>query len=430
MDPGKNRPAAKDALHFLIATEYPITTLDATTYGAVTGKMPDSAMSIHSLDLAVVDASSIASTAPVVGRAEFSGFDLAVTPLGPLGIQTASKHYDGILGGDLLRRYALRLSYQPDEDCRLPWSNGLFPTLTFFQEVTDENKELAADGFAVIFFDLAGGGKFLLSGNSHDFGATRVAVGACIQPAAFDPTEIPPDTVTDQDALDSQIPVTGTDAFLLIATGTIPLVLGKGFFDRLTSRPSGDATNAYPLQDGLLYQPEGPLQAQVTSISRIALVGDTSDGLGPCAELARRRRIEWIRQNKTKEEWVSGTWHISTAGPAMAEFDGQRTDARATASLDVYVIPDESALLQGIRFELGNKLPEVDGLVGHEFLRHFDIILDYPKERLILRCSSYQAAQDGACSQRAETGPCCDDQGRCICPRNQTCCQYPATTIP
>ena len=430
LDPAEKRPTAEEAFHFLIGTEYPLTTLDASTYTEIGGSSPTGSMAIQSVDLAVVDASSIAPTDQVVGRAEFDGFDLAVAPIGPLGTDSGAKHYDGILGGDLLTRYALRLSYQPDLDCRLPWSDALFPTLTFFREFTDENDELAEDGFAVISFDISGGGKFLLSGDSHDFKATRIGIGACIQPAPFDPADLDPADVPDQDALDDAIPVTGTNAFLLVATGTVPVVLGAAFFERLKAAADGDATATYSVRDGTLYQPQGPVEAKVTNIERIALVGDTSDGLAPCGELARRRRIAWILAHKTEKEWASGTWHISTAGPAVAEFDGHRTDATAIASLDAYVIPDESTLLQGVRFELGNDLPEVDGFVGHEFLRHFEFILDYPNERLILRCAAYKSTPDDQCPSDDSNAPCCDTKRRCTCPANQPCCQYPATKIP
>ena len=430
LDPATDRPTAEEAFHFLIGTEYPLTTLDASTYAEVSGDSPTARMSLHSVDLAVVDASSIAPTDQVVGRAEFDGFNLAVTHIAPLGTDLGFKHYDGILGGDLLTRYALRLSYQPDVDCRLPWSDAIFPTLTFFREFTDENDELAEDGFAVISFDIAGGGKFLLSGDSHDFKATRIGIGACIQPAPFDPADLAPESVPDRDALDAAIPVTGTDAFLLVATGTVPIVIGEAFFERLKEGTTGDSTTTYPVRNGTLYQPQGPVAAEVTNIERIALVGDTSDGLAPCGELARRRRIAWILAHKTEKEWASGTWRISTAGPAVAEFDRDRTDATATARLDAYVIPDESTLLQGMRFELGNDLPEVDGFVGHEFLRHFEFVLDYPSERLILRCASYRSSGDDQCPSDDPHAPCCDTKRRCTCPANQPCCQYPATRIP
>ncbi len=430
LDPADHRPSAGEVSHFLIATEYPLTTLDASAYAQAAGNAPPDGLSIHPIDLAVVDASSIAPTDPVVGRAEFEGFDLLVAHLPRLGTDRASRSYDGILGGDLLRRYAMRLAYQPDVECRLPWSNAQFPTVTFFREVTDENDELAADGFAVISFDLSGGGRFLLSGQGHDFGATRIGVGACVEPDPFDPQDIPEDSVGDQDALAAAIPVTGTDAFLLVATGTVPMVFGESFFSRLTAGQTQDASSQHQLRDGSIFEQDGTIRAKVTRLSRVVLVGDTSDGLGPCGELARRRRIAWIRTHKTPEKWDSGPWHVSTAGPAVVEFDGDRSDATATASLDAYVIPDTSSLFQGIRFELGSDLPQIDGLVGHEFLRHFEVILDYPKQRLILRCSPYQSQQNGACNSETQTAPCCDEKGRCVCPSTVPCCQYPATKIP
>ena len=165
IDPGSDPPPGSEAIDLLVGTEYPITTLDASTYAAVySGDGPDSGdMVLKTLKLAVVDNRSTIpdpALAPVVGRAIFKNFRTVIMGVPPIGPGGATQQYKGILGGNLLRRYAVRLHYGADPECVLPWNpTARFPTVTFIQEYSDDNKDLASDGFAAWGFNLAGGGQ-------------------------------------------------------------------------------------------------------------------------------------------------------------------------------------------------------------------------------------------------------------------------------
>ncbi|MCD6500078.1 MAG: hypothetical protein J7M25_17435 [Deltaproteobacteria bacterium] len=429
LNPGDEPPNADHARRFLLATEYPITTVDATAYQEVTGhSVADSSTAVMSL--AVVDALSMAKQDPVVGRAEFFDFRGWIAPLPSIGTSDHMAQYSGILAGDLLRAYAIRLAYQDDPECHLPWSDEQFATISFIQEFSDTSKELGRDGFAVLHIHLSGGGHYLVGGDSRNLGATRIGVGICIEPDPFDLSTIALSDVVDQEDLVSKIPVSGTDAYLLVATGTLPLVLGHNAFQRLKAAGADRSPpETYESTPKMLYQQSEAIEAEATTITRIAVVGNSSDGLGPCGELARSRRTQWIHTYRSEADWTSGAWKLTHGSAAVAEFDGSRDATAGTGRLDVYAVPDESNLLQGIRFEVGADLPQVDGLIGHEFLRRFQMIIDYPGSRLVLRCARYRLPSGQTCDATAvETNgeSCCESTGRCLCPMSSPCCQYPA----
>jgi hypothetical protein len=50
------------------------------------------------------------------------------------------------------------------------------------------------------------------------------------------------------------------------------------------------------------------------------------------------------------------------------------------------IVADTEPLLQALRDELRPDLPEVDGILGVDALRPLQLELDYPNERMLLRC--------------------------------------------
>lgn len=432
--PGDLPPLASQVSRFLLATEVPITTVDVATFAAATGDSTDNLSLRFASDtvLAVVDAISMAADDPVVGRALFSGFSFLVQPIPALGPGGGTRQYEGLLGGDLLRRYAVRICYEPDPQCVLPWVDPQqrFSTITFIQEVSDSDRELSADGFSVIRFGLAGGGTMVLNDKAVNFGATRVPVGACLGARPFDPLQFypaeldPPDAtaipVSNMEQLHELIPESGASLFLLVATGTFPLILGRGAFERLLSRsesPPATTPSSFFLM-------EGEVEADRTEIPWLALTGNASSDLSPCGELARRRRIAWIRYWGMDQK--DGTWRLDEKGASVA---------RISSPIATYVIEDTTDLFQGIRFEMTPGSPQIDGMVGHDFLKHYEMVLDYPEGRLIMRCAScFQPdLQTEICPPMetldASSMSCCDTS-RCICPSSAPCCQLPITDRP
>lgn len=431
VDPGPEPPLGEEARSFLVATELPITTIDSTAYAEIAGldaPFEDSPV-LREISLAVVDNQSTLPNppeAPVVGRAEFTNVRSFITPIPPIGVEGSTTAYGGVVGGDLLRRYAVRLYYGEDPECILPWApNERFPTIKLIREYADNNKELARDGFSVWSFRLAGGGRYMLDGKEYNFSSTRVGVSACVEPAPFNPADLDPETVSSLDELTDLIPPSGTNAFLLVATGTIPIVFGESSFKRV--HPQWEPSYAARLQTL-----QGRITADATRIERIALLGSVSDDRSPCLELAHRRRIHWIRYWKDPAEWRDGAFTINSLGAPAAVLDTQRTTSATPIRLDAYVVPDTSKLLQGLRFETTPTIPQIDGLVGHQFLSQFETVIDYPGSRVLFRCSDYQPPGEEGCppAEELQGGSCCEPNGRCVCHSSSPCCQLPRTLKP
>lgn len=443
-------PTPADTLRFLVATESAQTVVDRVAIGGRTGDATGTT-EVERIRLGVADAVSDR----VAVRAAFWDARSLVMDLPPLGPAGQQRRYDGILGGNLLRKYAVRLHLRPDlARCRLPWEPGAptWPSITFSPDYSDKRSELALDGYGVIRFNLAGGGNAVVQDAQFDFKATRVAVGACVQPQPFDPTD--PSIGALQD-----IPVTGVDAYLLIASGTQPLVLSDSFYDRLeaTKTVEEGATWIPSPQASSIFLGEGETFARQIDLQRVVLVGNRSSKRGPCAELQQRRWIEWAERCRVDPACYESlsdrdrSRGLGRKGSAVLEVDVTRGGGPAPAELPAYVISDDTVLFWGLRSEIGTEIPIVDGLVGAAFLEHFEVIIDYPNSRLIMRCAGYKGpVRQRACDPSIEdpqqwkscclpaarlgTATCCDtrslvnDEGHriprsCKC-ANSPCCQY------
>jgi len=422
-----SRATVGDTNRFLVASEVPITVLHGQDVASGT-------VELARTSLAVLDASSV----EVVGRAIFWDVDALLMLLPSLGTVGQSMHYDGIIGGDLLRMHSVRLVYDGDTTCALPWMDAGFapPSIKFSSALPDSDGELGNDGFAVIDYRLAGGGTAMVQDQELQFGATRVTVGVCVEPDPYWPDDDATMTVdcTELEArLEELIPVTGVDAFGLIATGTQPLVITDSFYENL----SGQMGAGWPEGGEIattIDLPEGTVDASRVGLSRVALVGDRYDNRGPCAELALRRRIDLaLRFCPTLVPS-----HVAKRGASVLEVDTQRTSGSAPVSLPAYRISDSTMMMSGLRAEVSTQIPGIDLLVGAALLRHFELWIDYPSSRVVMRCmnwvdpvSTSDATEDALgrpvlpCVHAAAGNTCCaGEAGReCRC-EGSPCCQY------
>jgi len=439
LNPEDEPPTGEEALMFLIGTEFPYTTIDASTYAEIfdDSEIQDIDGYLETMDAAIVDNRSALpdpAQSPVMGRAIFTNFPAFITRIPALGPGENTSFYKGILGGDLLRRYAVRIHYGSDPECILPWApEERFSTITFIQEYADDQKDLAGDGFSVMRFSLAGGGQMLFNNKTVNFGATRVTVSGCVEAEPFSPELLDPSSagIANLDDLETKIPTSGQNAVFLLATSTIPLVLGDRFFAGL--RAAGNETSReYPTTSTTINLMEGQVHAESTTLNRVALVGSVSDDMSPCQELALRRRIAWIRYWLPQQQWSQEVLKINKLGAPVAEYDAERNPESAHAPLSVYIISDSTKLFEGLRFETAQQIPGIDGIIGHDFLKNFELIVDYPGERIVFRCKNYKPPEQSNCpsSELLGANTCCESSGRCVCPSAQPCCQYPFTTKP
>jgi len=422
-----DRPSLADTNRFLVASEIPITVVD------------DAAMDVDVVELARTSLAVLdGNSTDVVGRATFWDVDALRMLLPSLGPAGQSERYDGILGGDLLRKHTVRLVYDGDTTCELPWLDSGFapPSIKFSSALPDSDGELGNDGFAVIDYRLAGGGTAMVDDRELQFGATRVAVGVCVEPDPYWPDAAPAMTVECTNleaALETLIPVSGVDAFGLIATGTQPLLLTQSFYENLSGQmgpgwPAGGETAT------TIDLPEGTVGAVRVDLTRVALVGDVDENRGPCAEVALRRRIDLALRfcpNQVRAD-------VAKRAASVLEVDTQKSTGTLQASLPAYRIPDSTKMMAGLQAEVGTQIPGIDLLVGAALLRHFEVWLDYPASRLVMRCmnwvdpvSTADATEDSTgrpvlpCVHATAGETCCaGEAGReCRC-EGSPCCQY------
>ena len=319
---------------------------------------------------------------PDITRFIFRNFDVVDVPLHPIGLSNPMP-LGGILGMTVLGHFAVHLSSSP-------------PRLVLRRNVSDTSGELAADcrsaelltpgGFAaercigVFRTPPTGGGTALLGDTAISLPASRLVVTLCAGPAPFDPTRSRTPLPT----------VTGTPLSAIIATGLGTSIISRSAFDRLHTRlPDLKET---PRQT--LYLQTGPLTVSTTEIPRVAIVDDRALDLGPCGELARRRRLVLApnRGISPDDEGREGAAVALTVSPIVFA-----------------IVPDAAAILQGIRQELRSLVADVDVILGGSFLSAFSLDFDYPNGRTIFQCSLGLTAETcrvyPSCNQ-ADGPPC------------------------
>jgi hypothetical protein len=179
----------------------------------------------------------------------------------------------------------------------------------------------------------------------------------------------------------------GENMLLAIGTGEGPLVLSQSAWERLAAKLGLAADAGTP---GELFTPffspppDNPPAARFVSLPRLALFQGTTDSswMGPCSELARARRIEWVLANQDNGSCfqpcdVSGEQPYATrpylelAGPLVAA-----------------IVPDTSDLIRSLNADVAAK-PHIDGVVGAATLAGTRLRIDYqatPQGRAIANC--------------------------------------------
>ena len=358
-------------------------------------------------------------------RGQFDDVAVLFAPLNPVGIDSITAQYGGILAGDLLQRFSLGLDYQapaitlrraePDCSCQLA-----------DRPVPSSVDGGAGDGLAdpgcnaVMNFTLAGGGKVALGDQIYSYPPTRVTLDACLE-AAADPLARGVDCKTGDGSTGrysagyetDQPP--GIDIRLLVATGFDGMILGASAWDRLRGAGSAQHLLASP-SHSLYFAGDSPVPAAVGHIGpgscaagncvSLALVG--REGLlGACGELARSRRLRWRAVHKTAPgrapdcgvsdsdcppTGVGCLQCLSTSGCGDPNRCNDVNQAAAAyvelpPPLDVYIVDDTAPILQGVNDDVRPALSDVEGVVGTSVLRQLALRIDYPHRRMIARCA-------------------------------------------
>lgn len=242
---------------------------------------------------------------------------------------------------------------------------------------------------------------------------TRVVLRACGAPRAFDPvneTQAMNRCCARGDETLSQ-QATGTDLSLVLATGVGPLVLSQSAWNRLAMTAAQTTTPLPALVPGpALPIPSLPQaipadQVQWSTLPRLALVDQEADDAtnpGPCVELGRARRLEWVESHQAPADG-----HLPEC-PQLCDTDprdaGKAQNSAAYlevgGDIAVAVVPDGNPFLQGLRAEIRPEGPEVDGLIGAGALAHTTLELDYKgtPSRALFACA--EGADQALCWTR------------------------------
>ncbi|MGD0837164.1 MAG: hypothetical protein ABSB49_11035 [Polyangia bacterium] len=290
----------------------------------------------------------------------------------------------GVVGGSLLANFAAGLVFpRAVDDASDP------PQLTLWPGFPGSDDDLAEDGYAVLHFNLRG--SFSVAQGDGEASITlpnsRVVLSACAAANPFATTDPRQVCATGQ----TNVLASGQDLMLAVGTGEGPLVLSQAAWSRIAAGLGLAADAGTP---GDLYTPysAAPTQANFVSLPSLALLQGITDSswLGPCADLARARRVEWVlanqaqtnpadRANQSCFEPCDVSSGESVATHAYLELDG----ALVTA-----VVPDTSDLILSLNADVAAQ-PHVDGLIGAATLAGTGIWIDYaaqPQGRVVAGC--------------------------------------------
>jgi hypothetical protein len=340
-----------------------------------------------------------------VPRLELDNLGFYISPLRSLGPNGFT--IGGVLGGDNLQRWVLRLDYR-------------VPAMTIFDQLTPCDCELAQDNQVAMRFALAGGGadRDVAIGNDVvAYPPSRVLLEACLEPL-WDPLsrDLQCSTSTPLSMLDMSLVPTakyylpsGVDTRLIVATGFPGMALSASVFDRLRGSGAAKAALATPTK---LHLPDaaddgdgatgltvglGVLgRDQVAALVLVARQGY----LGACAEVARsrRQRRNPLDHPRTPENGdpdnESGCFLTDAcygaSDPANCDDFDHRFYVSPMLEIDdtvpVYILPDGAPLLVGINADVRPSSATVDGILGTEFLRRVFTYIDYPQHRISMRC--------------------------------------------
>jgi hypothetical protein len=347
-------------------------------------------------------------------RADFTNvglFDICPGPTGDRAMQPF-----GVLGGPLLANFAVdfrfpRIPLTPSD----PPDPASLASMTLWPGFPGSDDQLAENGQVPLRFEPRGSFSIAQGDGEASLALpnSRVVLSACAAPrvaSAADPAET---------CLrgESGVRSSGENMLLAIGTGEGPLILSQSAWERLAAKLGLAPDAGTP---GELFTPffpptsEHPPTARFVSLPRLALFQGTTDSswMGPCSELARARRIEWVLANQENGSCfqpcdVSGEQPYATrpylelAGPMVAA-----------------IVPDTNDIIRSLNADVAAK-PHIDGIVGAATLAGTRLRIDYqatPQGRAIANCL------DGETRDTCFAAPSCPGLGQ---NQEHTCFGHP-----
>ena len=286
-------------------------------------------------------------------------------PLCAVGRPGTTQPYGAIVGANALAGDALRLRLGDQQAFVLADIGG-----------DERDRTFACD--SVFPAPYRGGGTMIIAGTEVPFGGRRVTLQACLG--------ADPDQATQT--------ARGGDALLVMSTGIGVTLLGETAYQRYRQAallrqpapvPAPPPLDALP--EASAYLPSGLVYGRRGFIDRIALAAASSSSpRAPCRQVYAHRILAGgdctlLPGACTSNDCPCTGDKTFCAVPAVVEL-------QPLGGLEVLVVSDGNATLQALRAELRPDQPEVDGILGADALRFAEIDVDYPHDRVLMRCTS------------------------------------------
>lgn len=387
-------------LDALVDTLSPFTVLDDSTLGM----MPEPIRS-ETLTLDI----TAAGAGPATTRARFSDVEVLhfhpceldedgiVPGLCLIGLDGNTRAINSIIGADLLSRNAVRFDF----------ANA---TMSFFPDIVGEPDERGQLCEAMVDRPFYGGGTAIIGGAEVSVPGRRITVDGCFFRDPCDGLEGGPGC----DEFCGVSKPTGTSegvpSLFVLSTGLAPTIINRTTYDQYVYMHTQAGTQPAPIpyedaESTILHLPAGPIEVRMLPMNDLALVAESSDERGPCEE---RYANDYLTRRQGCPE------PGSPECPCPDDDDFCRAAAvaelRAPAGFEVAVVEDSEPILQALRNELRPGLPEVSGILGVDMLRALAVDVDYPNDRLFMRCMTGADCvirpQVLSASQLEKTRPC------------------------
>ena len=333
-------------------------------------------------------------------RARFRGINMVPIALGAVGDPATQPQ--AVFGGDLLRGFTVEFRF------------GV-PSLTFWPSQRADDGFLEDVGYAVIHFTPFGGGEITARGNPDIFGQrgplsvdpSRVVFRACAAPEPFDPRTSPQQACCARN--DAITHTTGAPLSLLLSTGVGPLILSSSAWARVQPQLGANVPVPTP---GQLYLSAvtAPLQVDWVMLppaAHLALVNQESSPAldpGPCVELARARRIEWVAFRQVGNPSVAECVQVCDTDPndtqkALNSAAYIEVGGVAGNEIPVAIVPDTNQWLEGLRSDIRPEGPDLDGVIGAGVLARTRLEIDYRSSgmRAIFSCDDTSGSDRSQC---------------------------------
>lgn len=327
------------------------------------------------------------SDATRIVRARWSAPVLDLHPCDPatactVGAAGQPREVSAILGADVLRTNAI--TFAPATS-----------TMYVLPDVAGDNEARGRACDVVVPAPFYGGGTLRLGDTEVAFAGTRIALGVCLSPD--------PDAPEPKDR--------GVDAALVLSTGVGLSILGASRYQTWAAATGAPALDTLPPATALL--PSGPVTGRLGRIDRLAIVGTSTAPRGACREVFAHHLMaerNCVPAELANDECPCANNATQCAVAAISEIS-------PVDPIEVVVVADDDPLLQSLRAELRPEQPEIDGILGVHALATTELDVDYPNNRLLLRCvgggcvarpsfiDSGSRSTIAACVAAAPTGP-------------------------